>query len=296
MDQIGIAALIMTALGVLFALVLATAYRFLKVEEDARLEPLEELLPGTNCGACGQPGCHAFAESLLAGENQPGNCTVSGPDALDSIAGFLGVDVGGGEKIIARLACAGGASSVGDLAEYRGISSCRAAVLVNGGERDCTFGCLGLGDCDVVCTFNAIHMNSEHLPVVTPELCTACNDCVEVCPLDLFSLVPMSQKLFVQCSSPLEGDASRNRCTVTCDACGRCALDAAPGLIEMKNGLPVINTSLIATQDEAAIWRCPTGAIQWLDGQQFADKEVPGLAKPSVSTVPEILSEGKPNV
>ncbi len=52
---------VMTGLGLVFASVLALAYRFLRVEEDPRLEVVEELLPGNNCGACGEPGCARFA-------------------------------------------------------------------------------------------------------------------------------------------------------------------------------------------------------------------------------------------
>ncbi|MCU7859211.1 MAG: Fe-S cluster protein, partial [Candidatus Thiodiazotropha sp. (ex Lucinoma kastoroae)] len=48
----------MTGIGLLFAIILAVAYRFLKVQEDPRIEATEDLLPGSNCGACGQPGCH----------------------------------------------------------------------------------------------------------------------------------------------------------------------------------------------------------------------------------------------
>ena len=68
---------IMTGIGLFFGSILAVAQRFLKVEEDPRIETTNELLPGTNCGACGQPGCLAFAEKLVAGEIAPGKCTVS---------------------------------------------------------------------------------------------------------------------------------------------------------------------------------------------------------------------------
>jgi Fe-S-cluster-containing hydrogenase component 2 len=84
-------------------------------------------------------------------------------------------------------------------------------------------------------------MNAEGLPEVEPDLCTACSDCVDVCPLDLFVLVPESHRLFVQCSSPLTGEAALLRCSVACDACGRCALDAPKGTVEMVNGLPVVH-------------------------------------------------------
>jgi RnfABCDGE-type electron transport complex B subunit len=265
------AAIVMTGLGIIFASILATADHFLQVEEDPRLEEVEGLLPGTNCGACGEPGCQAFAGKLVKGEASPGKCTVSSEDALIQIAEFLGVDVGGEEKRVARLKCAGGEGLVTDLADYRGISSCRAAVIVDGGGQSCTYGCLGLGDCEQVCTFDAIFMNWEGLPTVIPDACTACGDCVDVCPLDLFTIVPISQKLFVQCNSPLTGETARQLCSVACDACGRCAADAPPGVIDMVDGLPVIHYDKDQKPTQRSTWRCPTNAIVWLESQQFSE-------------------------
>jgi Na+-translocating ferredoxin:NAD+ oxidoreductase RNF subunit RnfB len=273
MGEVAIAIGVMTGLGLFFASVLALAYRFLRVEEDPRLERVEELLPGNNCGACGEPGCAAFAGKLVGGDLQPGKCTVAGAESLDEIASFLGVDVGSEEKRIARLKCAGGRVNARRLGDYRGTVSCRAAVVVDGGALACSWGCLGLGDCEEVCTFDAIRMNDQALPVVDPEPCTACGDCVEVCPQDLFVLLPESQRLFVQCNSPLAGEDAVARCSVACDACGRCALDAPPGTVEMENGLPVVHYDLDLRPTPAATWRCPTGAIQWLEGEQFAEPE-----------------------
>ncbi|MGM0578914.1 MAG: RnfABCDGE type electron transport complex subunit B [Myxococcota bacterium] len=273
MEDITLAVAIMSGLGVLFAVILAVAYHFLKVEEDPRLEVVEDMLPGNNCGACGEPGCSAFAKKLLTGDHTPGDCTVAAEDVRDDIADFLGVDVGGGDPEVARLKCAGGEGSVRSLAAYEGVNSCRAAVVVDGGGRACTYGCLGLADCERACTFDAITMTREGLPKVDVDLCTACGDCVDVCPLDLFVLEPLSHKLFVQCNSPLVGPMARARCAVACDACGRCAADALPGVIEMVDGLPVVHHDRENPPTVEATWRCPTGAIRWLEGEQFAEPE-----------------------
>jgi Fe-S-cluster-containing hydrogenase component 2 len=112
-------------------------------------------------------------------------------------------------------------------------------------------------------------MNEDGLPVVEVDRCTACNDCVEICPKGLFVIMPLRRKLIVQCRSLLEGDAALERCSVACNACGRCAADAAPGLIEMKNHLPVIDYSKNDLASPLATRRCPTNAIVWLEGQQF---------------------------
>ncbi len=260
---------IMAGLSLFFGVILAVAYRLLRVDEDPRIQHTEELLPGTNCGACGEPGCLPFAIKLVHGETQASMCTVASSDEIETIADFLDVDPGEQDKRVARLHCAGGKAQAFQIAEYLGFESCRAAAVVSGGGKGCSWGCLGLADCDIACTFDAIHMNSNGLPVVDIEKCTACGDCVDACPKNLFEVVPLNQKLFVQCNSPLEGDAVLALCTTACDGCAKCAADAAPGLIRMENDLPVVNYRAGGPAKPDATFRCPTGAIQWLEGGQF---------------------------
>ena len=92
------------------------------------------------------------------------------------------------EPLVARLACAGGNHVARIRAEYAGMGTCRAAAVTGGGGKACSWGCLGLGDCEVACDFEAIVMDEHGLPVVIEDKCVGCNDCVEVCPRDLFTL------------------------------------------------------------------------------------------------------------
>ncbi len=261
-------ALILGGLGLVFGALIALAQRKLSVWEDPRLGTLTEMLPGTNCGACGCPGCRGFAEALVGHEKQPVECTVMQPDEIVDVAKFLGVDAGEAHNRVARLLCAGGAHVAIQQAEYRGLDSCVAAAAVAGGGKGCTWGCLGLADCEVACDFDAIHMDRFGLPVVNPDKCTACNDCVEVCPKDLFVLMPIERKLIVQCKSQLEGDGAEALCSVACTACGKCAIDAAAGVIRMEHGLAVINYEENERAGPEAITRCPTGAIVWVEHAQ----------------------------
>lgn len=262
----------MFGVALTFGVILAIANRKLKVWEDPRIDDVEKLLPGSNCGACGQPGCRAFAENVVGGKSQPSSCTVSNADGIAAIAAYLGVAAGERVKRVARLHCAGGKSSVRRLAEYEGLPSCRAAFVVNGGGRACSWGCLGLGDCDRACSFQAIHMNTEALPVVDIDKCTACGDCVVACPLNLFTIEALDQPIIVQCNSPLAGAEATRACTVACDACGRCALDAPRDAISMRGGLPVIQDA--ARVDIKCTLRCPTGAIQEVPGVQFSRRRL----------------------
>jgi electron transport complex protein RnfB len=264
-----VAPAIMTGIGLFFALILAVAYRFLRVDEDPRVDAAEGLLPGSNCGACGQPGCRAFAERLVRGELAPSHCSVSSPGAVTAIAELLDVDPGRRERRVARLHCAGGRGQAHQIAEYRGLASCLSASVLSGGGKGCSWGCLGLGDCLRACTFDAIHMNVNGLPQVDISRCTACGDCVDTCPRDLFEILPLSHKLLVQCRTPLAGAPARALCKTACDACGRCAADAAPGLIRMQDNLPRVDYGAGGPATPQATYRCPTGAIQWVEGGQF---------------------------
>lgn len=265
MSTLAVAGVFMAILGITLAMVLAYANRKLYVFEDPRIEEVENLLPKSNCGACGQAGCRNFAEKVVAGEVIPAQCTVSSPDQRKDIADVLGVDAGSIEKKVARLACAGGKHVAYVRAQYAGLRTCRAAAVVSGGGKECAWGCLGLADCANVCNFGAIHMNSFGLPVVDADKCSACNDCVEVCPKGLFSLEPVSRQLWVACKSQADGDTAEAACEVACTACGKCVADGAPGLMKLQNNLVVIDYAKNAKADRAAINRCPTGAIVWFE-------------------------------
>jgi Na+-translocating ferredoxin:NAD+ oxidoreductase RNF subunit RnfB len=262
------AALFMVGLGVVLATVLAFANRKLQVQEDPRIDEVEEMLPHANCGACGYPGCRPFAEATVTGEANPAKCTVSTPEMTALIASYLGVELGAEEKTVARLACAGGNHVARVRAEYAGLGTCRAAAVAGGGGKACAWGCLGLADCEVACDFDAIHMNRFGLPEVIEDKCVACNDCVEVCPRDLFSLEPVSHKLWVACKSLAEGDQALEECNVACTGCARCAADAPEGLIKIIDNLAVIDYAKNSLATKIPIERCPTGAIVWLEGDR----------------------------
>jgi Na+-translocating ferredoxin:NAD+ oxidoreductase RNF subunit RnfB len=253
----------------LLATVLIVASRVLAVQEDPRFDIVEAMLPASNCGACGYPGCRAFAEALVGLEAQPSGCTVSDEEGRRRIADLLGVEVGQARKVVARLACAGGDNVARRRAHYQGNPSCLSAAQVAGGGKDCFWGCLGYGDCERACDFDAIFMDTHELPVVIEDRCTACGDCVDVCPKDLFSLQHADNRLWVRCINEEFGDDVLAACEVACTACGRCAADA-PGAVSMDHNLPHIDYATPPGEaiGRAAIERCPTGAIVWVDNDQ----------------------------
>ncbi len=265
------AVLIVGGVGLTFAILIALADRKLRVWEDPRIDTVASMLPNANCGACGLPGCRAFAEQAVAGVIKSSQCSVMDADGVAAVAAYLGVDAGTAIKRVARLMCAGGTNVARRDAEYRGLETCAAAHAVSGGGKSCAWGCLGLADCQVVCDFDAIYMNEFGLPVVDTVKCTACGDCVEACPKDLFTILPLDSKLLVQCRNLVGDDSVTSLCSVACTACGKCVQDAVPGLINVASGVAVVDYQLIDQATETATSRCPTGAIVWVHGAQFAN-------------------------
>ncbi len=108
-----LSAAILGGVSLAFALLIAIANKKLKVWEDPRVDAVSDMLPGSNCGACGVAGCRVFAEELIAGARQPAQCTQLGGDDVLEVADFLGVEAGEAVKRVARLLCAGHATTSG---------------------------------------------------------------------------------------------------------------------------------------------------------------------------------------
>src|SRR5512134_3391731 len=132
---------ILAGVGLTFAGLIALTHRKFYVWEDPRIDAVAGMLPGANCGACGQAGCRAFAEQVVAGSIKPAQCSVMNADAQADVAAYLGVDVGEAVRRVARLLCAGGSDVAPDRADYLGLGTCRAATAVAGGGKGCAWGC-----------------------------------------------------------------------------------------------------------------------------------------------------------
>ena len=161
-----ISALTLGLLGLLFSLLLSFFNKRFAVAVDPRLEQLVGLLPGTNCGACGQAGCQGLAEAILAGKAEVTGCIAGGAATAAGVAGFMGVSVSAKEDMVAYVACRAGRTTARMKYLYEGVENCQAASLLHGGDKLCSYGCLGLGSCVRVCQFGAIKITPDGVALV----------------------------------------------------------------------------------------------------------------------------------
>jgi len=184
----------MLGLGVVCAVILTAASRIFYVYEDPRIAQVEACFAGANCGGCGYAGCSAAAVAVVAGKAAPNVCIVGGPESAIQTAEVMGVEVGLAEPPKSYNTCSGGLRAP-DKFVYLGINSCRAQAAMSGGQRECSVGCIGLGDCIDACQFNALKMGPKGYPVVVKENCVGCGACETVCPKFVMKVKTMSERL-----------------------------------------------------------------------------------------------------
>lgn len=259
----------LSSLGVLLAVILFFVAQKFKVIEDPRIDEVEALLPGANCGGCGYPGCRGFADACVKADSLDGLfCPAGGNECMNAVAKALGMAPVEKEPQIAVVRCAGSPEHRAKTSIYDGPESCAVAAALYGGDTDCPYGCLGLGDCVTVCTFDAIYIDKETgLPIVSEEKCTACGACVTACPKDIIELRnkgKKSRRIFVSCVNKDKGAPAKKACNVACIGCGKCVKECAFDAITVENFLAYID------YEKCKLCRkcvdvCPTGAIHELN-------------------------------
>jgi Na+-translocating ferredoxin:NAD+ oxidoreductase RNF subunit RnfB len=240
MNSTLLAIITLGSLAVLAAIFLYAAKTFFKVEEDTRIVEVEALLPGANCGGCGQVGCRQFAEACVKSAVLDRLfCPVGGEKTMKAVGEKLGRVVTVKEQTVAVLRCQGTPANRSQTSQYDGASSCLIASLTYGGQTGCTWGCLGLADCVEVCQFKALRMNQETgLPEVDEEACTACGACVKACPRSLFELRkkgPHSKRIYIACMNQDKGALAGKGCRVACIGCGKCVVACPYDAIKIEH-------------------------------------------------------------
>ena len=160
------------------------------VKENEKIPQIRECLPGANCGACGFAGCDGYAKALAEDSKTATNQLRSGGDLVSrKLSDILGVEFEDVIEQVAFVRCSGDCTATEDRVEYIGISSCAAAKQIFGSKGQCSFGCLGLGDCAKVCPNEAVCLEGGVARVNTNN-CVGCGLCVKACPNNIIVLTP----------------------------------------------------------------------------------------------------------
>ncbi|MEG1432858.1 MULTISPECIES: RnfABCDGE type electron transport complex subunit B [Eubacterium] len=260
LNDLLIPVLVLGGMGLIFGAGLAIASKVFEVKKDERIPLVRAALPGANCGGCGYPGCDALAEAIVKGDAPANACPVGGPSTAVEVGEIMGESVGNTDPQIACVHCNGDCEHAPTRADYYGIKNCREAMIASGGPKECRFGCMGMGSCVEACQFGALTMGDKSLPIVDPDACTACGQCIAACPKNLINLTPYDQVIHVDCRSTAKGKIVRTACTCGCIGCKACTKVCETGAITVTDNLAHINYDL-CTQCGACVEKCPTGAV-----------------------------------
>ena len=281
----------MLLLALFMAYVLGWANKTFHIEVDPRIEAVTEALPGANCGGCGFIGCAEYAEAVVAGNAPPNKCPVGGAACAQEIAEILGLEVEESFPYRPAVHCGARYDERLQRHEYReGDWTCAAGNLV-GGIQGCTYGCLGLGDCQAACDYDAIHM-IDGLAVVDYDKCVGCGACARACPRNVISMVPFKAErvLIVACCNRDFGKAVRAVCKVGCLACGAC--QRLSELFKLEDNISRIDYDAYdpdhPEQVVKAIEKCPAKRLVYVGKPSQED-----LAAVAHEEAPPVV-EGKP--
>ncbi|WP_127959296.1 electron transport complex subunit RsxB [Serratia microhaemolytica] len=167
MSNLLIAIAALALLGLVFGLLLGFAARRFKVEEDPLAEQIDKILPQSQCGQCGYPGCRPYAEAVANGD-QINKCAPGGEQVMLALADLLNVEpqpLDGGEAAAKPL---------------------RKIAFIDEAN------CIGCTKCIQACPVDAIVGATRAMHTVIVDLCTGCDLCVAPCPTDCIEMRPIA--------------------------------------------------------------------------------------------------------
>ncbi|MBG57333.1 MAG: electron transport complex subunit RsxB [Porticoccus sp.] len=166
-----IAALVaLVGLALVFGAVLGFAAIKFRIEGDPIVQQIDELLPQTQCGQCGYPGCRPYAQAIANGD-AINKCPPGGQSTINALATLLGVE----------------APSLD--AEHGEENDVKTVAYIREDE------CIGCTKCIQACPVDAILGAAKMMHTVIASECTGCDLCVEPCPVDCIDMIPVPQGL-----------------------------------------------------------------------------------------------------
>ena len=159
----------LVGLGTTFGALLGYASERFKTEGNPIVDQINEILPQTQCGQCGHPGCRPYAEAIAAGE-AINKCPPGGQAGVQALADLLDM-----EAI--------------PLDEEHGEESAKQVAYIREAE------CIGCTKCIQACPVDAILGAAKHMHTVIVSECTGCDLCVEPCPVDCSDMISEAESL-----------------------------------------------------------------------------------------------------
>lgn len=160
----------LSVLAVVFGLTLGYAAIRFKVEGDPLVDRIDALLPQTQCGQCGFPGCRPYAEAIAGGKADINQCPPGGEATILALADLLDRDPK-------------------PLNPENGQEKPKTVAVIDEAR------CIGCTLCIQACPVDAIVGAAKHMHTVIAEECTGCNLCVPPCPVDCIDMVPVKQNI-----------------------------------------------------------------------------------------------------
>lgn len=164
MSAILIAIIAIAILAAIFGAFLGFASVRFKVEADPIVEQIDSILPQTQCGQCGYPGCRPYAEAIANGDEIT-KCTPGGQAAIENIAELMGIDP--------------------SELSYDEESPIKTVAFIHEDM------CIGCTKCIQACPVDAIVGGTKALHTVIKNECTGCDLCVAPCPTDCIEMIPV---------------------------------------------------------------------------------------------------------
>lgn len=159
------ALIILVSLGLLFGAILGFASEKFAVEGNPLVDQINDILPQTQCGQCGYPGCKPYAEAIANGDDI-NKCPPGGEAGIQQLADLLGVEPM-------------------PLDAEHGTEDVQKVAYIREAE------CIGCTKCIQACPVDAILGAAKHMHTVIVSECTGCDLCVEPCPVDCIDMIPV---------------------------------------------------------------------------------------------------------
>jgi len=260
--------ILLSLIGFVSGLAIFLASKFLPKEDSSFEETarIKEFLPGADCGACGHPGCFAYAQAVAKDKQvfvkTPCPTLAQDKEGMRRLETYLGLEA---ETTVGKKAVVHCTGQSEPIADYHGVATCKGAAQIASGFKECPYACLGLGDCVTVCPTGAIAINPEKkIAIVDWQECIGCGLCVEACPQGLTELVPADMPQYLGCNYQAARDIpGRKRCADGCIHCKICVKVSPNGEVTWneEKDLPYFDPEK-SLPAPAAIEKCPRKIIK----------------------------------